>query len=176
MNEKKNKKLGILLIITGVVVILITLGGFYLSQNPRIISEWQYKRDSARKDALRDILLTASDDCLEAKVAMFDRACALMEREDYDERINRIWNEGMTAKEESCAVTSFRDTTLFKLEYNGDPKSHIEHMENGESINLHLCGVVEDLKFYHPNFKATNAKELIDRWHSWKHSEGNYYH
>lgn len=174
MAEKKSKKLGILLIIGGIFLALITIGGFYLSQNPQLISKWQYQRDSARHESLRDVLLTATADCRSVSTDILVNACVILESYNFENELE--WDKGFSEKAKNCALTSFRDTTLFKLEYNGDPASHLENLENAEDITIHLCGIVEDLKFYFPDFKANNAEEFINKWHQWKHSEGNYYH
>lgn len=172
MSEKRSKK-GILLIIGGALLAAITLGGFYLSKNPDVISSWKYKRDSARQDSMRDTLLTASPECQSVSTDIFTNACKILETHDYETEL--AWDKGFSEQAKSCALTSFRDTTLFKLEYEGSPKSQLENLEDAEGITLHLCGIVENLEFYHPDFKANNAAELINKWHQWKHSEGNFY-
>lgn len=174
MSEEQAKKSGAKLIIGGVVVLLITLGGFYISQNPQLISEWQYKRDSARQDSMRDILLTASDECLGVETTLFSNSCAALEGYDYEGDLN--WKAGLSERAASCGLQSYRDTTTFKLKYDGDPVSHLENMQTGEAIAIHLCGISEDVTFYYPDFEANDAKALIDKWHLWRHSEGNYYH
>ena len=171
---QKQRKLGLILLVGGVVLLTIVLGGYYFSQNPGIIAKWQYQRDSARKDALRETLLTASEDCSSVSPALFDRACKQLEVNDYEDDID--WDADMDKQSAECALQSFRDTTLFKLEYDGDPKSHLANLETGEGIAIHLCGMKEDVQFHFPDFQPQDAKTLIDKWHQWKHSEGNYYH
>jgi len=147
------------------------LGGYYLSQNPSIISDWQYQRMSKKRDLMADRLLVAPDICAGASISMFENACGKLELE-YG---SRDWKQGLSADEQTCLLESFREVTLYKLEYDGSPKSQLENLETDEEIILHVCGISEDVNFYRPEHGSDNAKSMLDTWYQWKHKEGNYF-
>ena len=173
MNEDRIKKTGMLLIIGGVFVALITLGGFYLSQNPQIISKWKYERDSARQDELREVLLVAPEACISVSSSLFETACAKIEIHNFEEDFD--WTTGFSQQALTCMRDSFRTTTAFKLKYDGDPASNLKNLEGNGGVVLHACGVSEDLKFYRPDLERGGAKQVFDAWYQWKHSEGNFF-
>jgi hypothetical protein len=169
--ETQNNKTGRNLIIGGLALAAITLGGFYLSQNPQIISDWQNKRNSERRDQLAEKALVAPDTCANVSTAMFANACGKLEL-DYDQQ---DWKEGLSPDEQSCLLQSFRDVALYKLEYDGAPKSQLANLENDSDIIVHACGVSEDLNFYRPDHASADAQEMLNAWYQWKYSEGNYF-
>lgn len=173
MATSNNKKTGLWLIVAGLLLAAIVVAGMYLSQNPQLISSWQYKRDSARQDELRKVTLVAPSSCVSVNASLFETACAKIEIYNYEEDFD--WLTGFSAQALTCMRESFRTTTAFKLEYDGDPASNLHNLEDDEGITLHACGVSEDLKFYRPDLKRDGAKQVFDVWYQWKHSEGNFF-
>lgn len=160
-----------ILILGGIAIAIITIGGFYLSQNPQIISDWQYKKDRARKDKMAERLLVAPEICASVETSIFTSACDKLELDDDDQ----IWTEGLTSEAQTCVLESFRDVTRYKLEYDGSPLSHLKNFENDSEIIVHTCMIKENLNFYRPDHASPDAASMINAWYQWKHSEGNYF-
>ncbi len=116
-------------------------------------------------------LLVAPDVCGGVSISALTNACDKLEV-DFDKR---DWKEGLEADAQTCLLESFREVTLYKLEYDGDPKSQLANYETDEDIILHACGVSEDLDFYRPDHASENAKSMLNTWYQWKYSEGNYF-
>ena len=172
MTKQDAKKSGTGLIVGGVLLLVIVAGGGYLASNPELISKWQYRMDSARKEEMQKILLIAPASCAGIDAAMFARACERLD-ETYDDAFD--WSEGLSAQQRTCVEDSFRETTAFKLEFDGDPASHLENLTTDDGLMLHMCGINEEVKYADPDYRAQDARAAIDRWHQYRHGEGNYY-
>ena len=167
MNDK-NKKLPIILIGGGVMLIFIIAAGVYLSQNPQIISKWQYQRDSARKEKMQLILLKSPESCKNQRLELFVSACAHLDDAS-------SWYKQLAAGEQTCLMESYRVTTEFRLKFDGDPASNIENMLRDDSIVLHACGVGDDSNHYLKDKSGSDAETYLNNWYQWKYDEGNYF-
>jgi hypothetical protein len=169
------KKSGIALIVVGFTVALVTFSGFYLSRNPELISSWQYKRDSARKERLSQETLLSPESCRQVDRAIFALACQKIAEDDYDEGFD--WRGGFSDAQFACMRDTFRVTEAFRLRYNGDPASHLENLEEDSAIVLHACIAKEELSYSSLDSNASDAKQMFDAWYHYKKTEqGNYFH
>jgi hypothetical protein len=180
MNEAKIKKTGLLLFITGIIVISITMGGFYLNQNPQIIAKLINKRDAARRDELGKILLVAPDSCASISPSLFETACnkvskSFMDMEKGLFNQNHDWAAGFNQQALTCMRESFRITNAFKLEYNGYPASELKDLETDESVVSDACYINTDLGLSSQDLKTYDVKQVIDIWYQLKYSNGNYF-
>jgi len=152
----------------GIFILLVTIGGAYLSQNPRIISKWQYQIDSKRHNRMSKILLRAPAGCKGQNAELFVTACQHLEG-------SAAWYNQLSLAEQSCFKESFIVTNEFKLEYDGDPISQLENYMDEEGIVLHACGVSEDTAYYLKDKPRSDAEALLNNWYQWKFDEGNYF-
>lgn len=152
----------------GIAILIIVLGGVYLSANPQKIAQWQYQRDSARQEAMQQVILEAPESCDGVDTAVFSAACEVLEEA-------KTWYRQLPIKSQACLGESYRTTTIFKLEFDGDSESDLKHMLTEEDFALHACGVMEDSNYYLKDQVSRDASELLNNWYRWKHSEGNYF-
>ena len=159
------------IMLTGGILLFAVAGVFfYLAKNPEVLSKWQYERDSARRAEMQQILLKAPESCADGRVEIFSGAC------DYlDDGAGSTWLSQLSTRERDCLTEGHRTTGEFKLEFDGDPVDHMEHMMTDEDIVLHACLVSGDADYYLKDVVSADAQAFLDNWYQWKYDEGNYF-
>ena len=166
---KMNTGLG--LIIGGVTIAVITLGGFYVSQNPEFIQKYKYKKQQEIRTALQQSALIAPESCKGIPADVFMRVAKNFDDVNY----NHYWKQGIPDQQGQCVLDSFRMLTLFKLEFDGEPKSHLKNLETDDDIMIYAMSV-KDAHENLPGIKPDmDAAETLNVWFVHKHKEGNYF-
>ena len=175
--KAKTGKTKLFFVVSIVFLLIATLGGFFLSQNPQIISKIQYKIDDRRHQKLLEVKIVADASCAEAAPDIFLNVCAKYPEDIFEEADFPSWREDLSEAATQCLFKSYKDITLYKLEYDGrseDEFNQIYEFEGRENVELlgHACDIASyanysDPKFMskHRDFAANSAKDVLNKYY-----------
>jgi len=177
-NETTKKNKTKLLFVVSVVVLLIaTLGGFFLSQNPQIISKIKYQIDDRRHQKLLEVKIVADASCASAAAGIFSNVCARYPEDIFEDADFPSWKENLSDAATQCLFLSYKNITLYKLEYDGLPESDFDllyEIEGRENVELlgHACDIASYANYTNPEFiskhrgfVANNAEDVLNKYY-----------
>ena len=169
------KGIGKTLIIGGISIAAITLGGFFMSQNPEFLSSMKRKSDLARHDKMMEQLLVAPKVCAGLDTSFVLDACQKLDGVFEEEGVfeNMDWRQGLSTEQQTCLYESFNQVARYQLEYQGRSLKLLQNMQTDIDIVTHACSIGSDLEFDHSNHNSVDAESMINLWYQEKHEEGN---
>ncbi len=154
--EQKNSKLGLILILGGIFIAVITLGGYYASRNPGVVAGlFSGAKTTVNIDALNKTL-TAAPECAGVATVMFKAVCAKKDLKPVPS-----WAGSLDEASRNCLRTSFRNITFLEMEYRREPMENFKDYDNDAGVMYHACDVAEDLT----DSSAGDAEGILNAWY-----------
>jgi len=151
----KNNKLGLILILGGILIAVITLGGYYASQNPRFVAGlFKGSGSTVNVDALEKTL-TAAPECAQVSIEVFKAVCAKKDMTPVPS-----WAGNLDKASRTCVRTSFRDMTFYMMEYRREPIENFKDYDVDLGVIYHACDIVTDL----PDINASTTN-ILNNWY-----------
>ena len=156
-----NKRAGLMLIGGGLLIGAITLGGYYISQNPEVLRSLTSGNDGPNYDALDEVVAGPAS-CSAIPLSVMVGLC-----DKIGDIENPPWSEGLNAEAVACvgeAHDTFRPTYL---SYHRETEDVYTDDDRNSAVFGYAC---EALDFAEQNVSgdaspAADVKELLDRYY-----------
>ena len=160
--KQSGSKLGLILIFGGVLIGGITLGGYYLSQNPGVLNRLLSGADSGPDYSAFDRKLRAPDSCVTVSAKVFARLC---------NRISELqpegWRDGLTTDDQQCVAAAFADYDAVELRYHRESASDYSDEDAIGKVFGFGCQVVDLLSTHGKN--PSDAQSALTQFYPlWK--------
>jgi len=154
----RSQNLGVTLIIGGIVLTIITLGGYYINNNPDKLFSL-FKKSSVNLEVLHQVL-KASDTCVDVAPVIFSQFCAKKNSDPV-----ALWTLGLGANAKTCIDKGFTDITMLEMSYRREPEENFKVDYDFDYARVYFaCSVFEDMKREFPEREFSNSKRMLDTW------------
>lgn len=155
-------KNGMMLIGGGLLIAAITLGGYYLSQNPRALDSLLGKSDPGPDLSAFDTALTAPESCAMLPTDAFILLC------DWHDKLTApAWHQGLSTAEQSCVADAFKDYRATMLTFHRETEAVYTDADRNAAVFGFACQAIDLNERKRGNYALSpvDTQEFLDRFY-----------
>lgn len=139
-SKRKLNRLGWGFLLGGIVILVVTIGGYQLSRNPDALRDLFRKGPVGPDFSALETGLVAPKSCKSVPASALLGLCEKMDQVPLP-----VWQEGLSHQEKSCIADAFKDFRDVQLRYHRESEADYSDADRNDAVIGFACEVVDVL-------------------------------